>query len=101
MFCPKLNGDDLIRIKRDDPHLINEDFKVVMVSNIWEVIPYVFPDAPYQFINYTVKSGVIIPEYLSTTEVVLDASRLKKKIKILMGTIFWRYLTIIANPTSV
>lgn len=100
-LCPKLNGDDLARIKRDDPHLIGDDFKVVMVANIWEVIPYVFPDAPYQFINYTVKAGAVIPEYLSATEVLLDASRLAKKNQ----QIRWEQssgdsLTIIANPTA-
>ena len=100
-LCPLLNNDDLDRIKRDDPELINSQFKVVTVSNIWEVIPYVFPNAPYNFINYTVKSGVIVPEYLSETEIELDGSRIIGDTE---SEVYWQQksgpsLSIISQPT--
>ena len=101
-LCPTLNGDDLDRILRDDPELVGPDFKVIKVSNIWEIIPYVFPDAPYQFINYTVEEATILPEYLSETEMELDASRIVQS----SSDIRWEQhqgpsLTIIEQPTKV
>ena len=99
-LCPTLNGEDLDRILRDDPHLVDENFQVFKVATIWDIIPYVFPDAPYRFINYTVENSVILPEYLSETEMELDGSRIGGQ------EIRWEQcsgpsLTIIKDPTQI
>jgi ATP-dependent Lon protease len=42
VLCPKENSHDLNEIKTKFPTLFNEEFKVFIVENIWEILGHVF-----------------------------------------------------------
>lgn len=51
VFVPEENKDDIEQIKKDNNDLIDNDFKVVLVKNIKEILPYVL-------INYNIDQMV-------------------------------------------
>ena len=42
VLCPKENSHDLNEIKTKFPSLFDENFKVFVIENIWQVLDYVF-----------------------------------------------------------
>jgi ATP-dependent Lon protease len=50
-MCPFENRNDVERIKKDYSDLIDDDFKVIMVNNIWEVLENALEDNKIKFIT--------------------------------------------------
>ena len=51
-MCPVENKQNVDRIKKEYKDLIDENFKVVMVNNIWEVLDHALEDHDMEFINH-------------------------------------------------
>jgi ATP-dependent Lon protease len=52
VLCPKDNTKDLNEIIAKDPLLINDNFNIVTVSNIWEVLNFVLLKNNIKFIKF-------------------------------------------------
>jgi ATP-dependent Lon protease len=51
-LCPVENKNNIEKIKKDYDDLIDDNFKVIMVNNILEVLKYALEDNNIEFINY-------------------------------------------------
>jgi len=52
-LVPKQNEQDLINIKKEDKKLIDKNFEVVLVDNIWTILEHALTDNSVNFVNYT------------------------------------------------
>ena len=50
-MCPVENKNDVEKIKREYEDLIDDNFKVIMVNNIWEVLDHALEDNKLKFIT--------------------------------------------------
>ena len=56
VLCPVQNKKDIESIKREYPDLIDSDFEVVCVDNIWEALEHCLVDNNYFFENHCRKN---------------------------------------------
>jgi endopeptidase La len=52
VLCPKQNSKDLHEVKDKYPSLINDNFRVEIVDNIWEVLDKVLVDHKFTFVKF-------------------------------------------------
>ena len=52
VLCPKQNEDALKKIRDSDYPPENDNFKVVMIESIWDIIKYALVDNDFEFNNY-------------------------------------------------
>lgn len=66
-MCPVENKEDITRIEKEYSDLIDDDFKVVMVNNIWEVLDYALE-----------KNNI---EFESDNSKNMDCARIKRQMR--------------------
>ena len=66
-MCPVENKEDITRIKKEYSDLIDDNFKVVMVNNIWEVLDYALE-----------KNNI---EFESDNSKKMDCARIKRQMR--------------------
>ena len=66
-MCPVENKEDILRIQKEYSDLIDDDFKVVMINNIWDVLDHALEENNIEFESNESKK--------------LDCSRIKRQMR--------------------
>jgi endopeptidase La len=66
-MCPVENEEDILRIQKEYSDLIDDDFKVVMINNIWDVLDHALEENNIEFESNECKK--------------MDCSRIKRQMR--------------------